>query len=138
MGGRKPKPAGLHVIEGTRIRSYTRNNDPGPEFTKAQELPPPPRHLRAPGKKLWNDLGRELLSSGVLQVVDIYALEQLASTWDRYQRLIEEGRDISPRLDATLRAQFAEFGATPSSRRRVSSNGSQGKAANRFQKFKSA
>lgn len=129
--GRKPLPAKLHVINGTRLRGP----GAGPEFTPVEDFPAPPPHLNVDGVKIWNELGRELVASGILQTVDLYALSMLAYGWQRHMDKAKAGKEISAAEDSALRSMFAEFGATPSARRRVTASGDPAKA-NRFQKFK--
>jgi phage terminase small subunit len=124
----------LHVINGT---ASSRTVD-DVAYTAVGEFPPPPQHLNTDGVQIWNDIGRELTACGVLQVVDLYALGQLAYMWQRHVAKAKLGADIISAETMSLRSLFAEFGMTPASRRRFISGESSGNKAkkNRFKKFK--
>ena len=134
MRGRKPYPAHLHVINGT---ATPQNQVEGVSYTPVSDFPPPPQYLNTDGVELWNNMGRELTACGVLHVVDLYALAQLAYMWQRHVQKAKAGSDVISAENIALRSLFAEFGATPSSRRRVGT-GDDGKQSkkNRFKKFK--
>lgn len=133
MRGRKPLPAHLHVIKGTA----TAERQPGVSYTPVTDFPPAPAHLNVDGAELWNTMGRELTTCGALQIVDLYALGQLAYMWQKHMAQARAGDDITATENIALKSLLSEFGATPSSRRRVGSagDGEHGKK-NPFKKFK--
>jgi len=131
VAGAKAKPLALHLIAGTIPES----SDPGPEFPPVEQFPAPPAHIPAYGVEIWNRLGPELVAAGVLQVVDLLALEQLCYAWHQWSLQARAGDTISAAENTSLRMMLAEFGCTPSSRRRIPTSGNKDKA-NRFDKFK--
>lgn len=80
---------------------------------------------------MWGDLGRQLVAAKVLQVVDLYSLEQLCFAWQRFRAKAKAGMDLTAAEDTSLKSLFSEFGMTPASRRKVPV-GSDEKARNRF------
>ena len=118
--GRKAKPHALKLIQGT-----TRpDRDPIdlPEFAPVLDFPDAPLHLNADGAAAWRDLGPKLIGAGVLQVVDLYALEQLCYAWQRMRQKAKAGMEISASEDNALKSLLSEFGMTPAARRRVAAN----------------
>lgn len=130
-------PARLKILQGT-----ARPGDvdyvgfsPVSEF----EFPEPPPYLNVDGAELWRTFGRELIGSEMLQVVDLYALQTVCYAWQRFVLKAKAAGDISAADLNALRTLFAEFGATPDSRRAVGgARGTPGPqpSANRFNKFK--
>lgn len=129
MRGRKPTAPALKVIAGTDRPD--REAPDAPEFDLVTEFPDPPQHLNADGAAMWSDLGPKLVAARVLQVVDIYALQQLCYAWQRAVAKQKAGMDITAAEDNALKALWSEFGMTPASRRKVSA-GSQKPAGNKF------
>jgi phage terminase small subunit len=135
MRGRKPHAPQLHVIRGNP------NHRPPSEIeytaVEDESFPPPPAHLNEDGREIWETMGRELTRCGVVQVVDLYALQQMAYMWQRH--LAKARQDIDP-ISAemiALKSIFSEFGMTPASRRRFGKDdGDAGKQTNRFKKFR--
>lgn len=117
MRGRKPKPHGLKVISGTVRKD--RDSDAPPTFDAVKTFPDAPQHLNVDGAAAWNDLGPKLVAAGVLQVVDLYPLEQLCYAWQRFRKKAKADMDITASEDNALKALWSEFGMTPASRRRV-------------------
>lgn len=134
MKGRKPYPTQLHIVRGTKPRQG--GGDQEPQFTPVDDFPPPPDYLTVDGVALWNELGRELVANKILQVVDLYALAQLAYTWQRFIQRARAGSDIAAADSTALKGLFSEFGATPAARRRVAAHGVP-TTKNRFAKFAS-
>lgn len=121
MKGRKPLPKGLKVIQGT-FRPEREPDQPFPDFEPVATFPEAPQHLNPDGRDAWNDLGPKLVAAGVLQVVDLYPLEQLCYAWQRFRKLAKADMDITASQDNALKALWSEFGMTPASRRRVAAN----------------
>lgn len=127
--GRKPTPPGLKVLAGT-IRPDREVPDM-PEFELIEQFPAPPAHLGADGKEMWNNLGPQLVKAKVLQIVDLYALEQLSAFWEMVRKKMKAGMETTAAEQMALKALFSEFGMTPASRRKVSS-GENKKPSNKF------
>lgn len=129
MRGRKPTAPALKVIAGTARPD--REVSEAPEFDLVTDFPDPPIHLNADGAGMWRDLGPQLVTAKVLQVVDLYALQQLCYAWQRAVAKQKAGMDITAAEDNALKALWSEFGMTPASRRKVSAGGD-AKAGNKF------
>ena len=129
MRGRKPTAPALKVIAGTDRPD--REAPDAPEFDLVEEFPDPPQHLNADGAAMWSDLGPQLVRARVLQVVDLYALQQLCYAWQRAVAKQKAGMDITAAEDNALKALWSEFGMTPASRRKVAA-GSEKPAGNKF------
>ena len=132
--GPKPKPLRLRVINGNATAEQRENQ--AVSYTPVVDFPSPPAHLNEDGRELWNTMSRELVASRVMEVVDIYALQQLAYLWQRHLQKARANEDMNAAENTVIKALLAEFGATPSSRRRVAESGSNSKTKNRFRKFK--
>lgn len=133
-----PKPAELHAVQGTKIKvgkGAKGNVGRGVSYTRIHKLPEPPAHLGPDGRELWEEFGNEMIAAGVMQRLDLFPLRQLAGLWDRYMTAMRNGGEILAADSSTMRLLFAEFGATPASRRRVSQSGSENKG-NPFAGFK--
>lgn len=129
MRGRKPTAPALKVIAGTARPD--REAPDAPEFDLVDDFPDPPQHLNVDGAGMWSDLGPKLVAARVLQVVDLYALQQLCYAWQRSVAKQKAGMDITAAEDMALKAMWSEFGMTPASRRKVAAGGEK-KAANKF------
>jgi phage terminase small subunit len=131
MPGPTKKPRGLKIIAGTDQPARRDAIDP-PQFEPVREFPPAPQHLTTDGAELWNELGPQLVACGVLQIVDLYALEQLCYAWQRFRKKAKADMEVTASEDNALKALWQEFGLTPAARRRVVASVSDGKPANRF------
>lgn len=129
MRGRKPLPPQLKVISGTLQKC--RETKPAPEFDLVEDFPHAPQHLNPDGASMWNDLGRQLMGAKVLQIVDLYSLEQLCFAWQRFRQKAKAGMELTAAEDTALKSLFSEFGITPASRRKVPI-GQDEKPRNRF------
>src|SRR3990167_5385996 len=128
-----PKDHDLKVISGTVEKSREAKTEAdAPEFDRVKVFPPAPQHLDVDGAQLWKELGTQLVACGVLQVVDLYALEQLCYCWQRFRQKAKAKLEITASEDNALKALWAEFGLTPAARRRVVANLTEPPAANRF------
>lgn len=124
-----PVPPELKLLRGTA--QPCREVKDAPSFDLVTTFPPPPQHLDADGAAAWQELGPQLVMAGVLQVVDLYALEQLCFSWARFRKKAKAQMEITASEDQTLKALFSEFGMTPASRRKVSAGG-KAENANKF------
>lgn len=131
MTGPAKTPDQFKIIAGTDRPDRMESPD-APKFEVVRDFPPAPQHLDPNGAALWNNLGQQLVACGVLQVVDLYALEQLAYAWQRFRKKSKASMEITASEDNALKALLAEFGLTPAARRRVVSNLVEPPAANRF------
>lgn len=130
MRGRKPTAPALKVIAGTARPD--REVPDAPEFDLVEDFPEPPQHLNVDGAAMWTDLGPKLVAAKVLQVVDLYALQQLCYAWQRAVAKQKAGMDITAAEDTALKALLSEFGMTPASRRKVAQGGDKKKPGNKF------
>ncbi|WP_312115281.1 hypothetical protein [Stutzerimonas nitrititolerans] len=129
MRGRKPTAPHLKVLAGTDRPD--REVPDAPEYDLVEDFPESPQHLNADGAEMWRNLGPQLVSARVLQVVDLYSLEQLCFAWQRFRQKAKAGMELTASEDGALKALFSEFGMTPASRRKVASGGEK-PAGNKF------
>lgn len=129
MRGRKPTAPALKVIAGTDRPD--REAPDAPEFDLVEDFPDPPQHLNVDGASMWSDLGPKLVAAKILQVVDLYGLQQLCYAWQRAVAKQKAGMDITAAEDMALKAMLSEFGMTPASRRKVTAGGEK-KTGNKF------
>jgi P27 family predicted phage terminase small subunit len=126
------------IIKGT----FRKNREQAPtvEFTELERMPDPPSDLGKAARKLWQDLGKQLVASKVMTVVDIPAFGLLCDAFNRadlIQDALTKGGKISiaqataDTENAVLIRQLRyerefvkklleKFGATPVSRNSVS------------------
>ncbi|GLK88309.1 hypothetical protein GCM10017655_13710 [Pseudomonas turukhanskensis] len=119
--GRKATPPALKVLAGTSRPD--REVPDVPEFDLIDDFPSPPQHLNVDGAEMWNNLGPQLVAARVLQVVDLYSLEQLCFAWQCFRKKAKADMEATAAELTALKALFSEFGMTPASRRKVSSGG---------------
>lgn len=131
--GRKPTAPHLKVLAGTNRPD--REVKDAPQFDPVDEFPEPPQHLSSDGAEMWNKLGRQLMAARVLQVVDLYPLEQLCFMWQCFRRKAKANMEPTAAESNAMKAIFSEFGMTPASRSKVTSK-ADGKGASKFSKFK--
>lgn len=127
--GRKPTPPALKVLAGTN--RPCRDRPDAPEYDLVDEFPEPPQHLNADGAEMWSKLGRQLVAARVLQVVDLYALEQLCHAWQCFRKKAKADMESTAAETTALKSLFSEFGMSPASRSKVTSSGDKPKA-NKF------
>jgi phage terminase small subunit len=134
MPGPAPTPPHLKAIAGTSRADRDQAAADIPQFPSIErgQFPEAPQHLTADGAAMWNTLGPELVNCGILQVVDLYALEQTCYAWQRFRTIAKAGSDFSASEHQALRALFSEFGMTPVARRRVVNAATGGKSGNKF------
>lgn len=126
--GRKT-PHEFKVIQGTA--QPCRENADAPKFDLVSVFPDAPQHLTIDGALMWADLGPKLVAAGVLQVVDLYPLEQLCYAWQWFRQKAKAKMELTASENNALKALFAEFGMTPASRQKVTTGGD-GPKGNRF------
>ena len=133
--GTKPKPTVLKVLEGNPGKRPLPKNEPTP----APLMPDCPDWLDAEAKKFWHKYGPKLHALGLLTEVDGPAFDvvcQRYSLWVKCEKRLKKKGLISksqsgyeqqrPEVSiakqalADVRVFLAEFGMTPSSRRRMS------------------
>lgn len=119
--GRKSTPPTLKVLAGTNRPD--REATEAPEFDLIEDFPEPPQHLNRDGADMWNQLGPQLVAAKVLQVVDLYSLEQLCFAWQCFRKKAKADMEATAAELTALKALFSEFGMTPASRRKVSAGG---------------
>lgn len=127
--GRKPTAPHLKVLAGTSRPD--REVPDAPEYDLIEKFPDAPGHLNIDGQQMWANLGPQLVKARVLQVVDLYSLEQLCFAWQRFRQRAKAGMDLTAAEDSALKALFSEFGMTPAARRKVAS-GAEKPAGNKF------
>ncbi len=136
LRGPPPKPKALLAAQGGRAKpGEVERRAGGVDYEPLAELPPPPGYLGPDGTELWNELGSQLVRAGVLQKPDLYMLRLLAGLWDRNQSAMRAGHEIFASDNSTIQRLLSEFGASPSSRRRVAPSGNEAKQ-NPFTKFR--
>lgn len=137
--GRKPKPAELKILEGSR-RDRVEPDSPLP----IRELPECPHHLvdDDEAREEWDRMVALLDRMGVLSQTDGAALSIYCSIYSRWVKAKAElkagsltiatdngGEKTNPavgiaeRCEAQMRAYLTEFGCTPSSRGRLKTGG---------------
>lgn len=127
--GRKPTAPALKVLKGTN--QPCREKPAAPEFDLVEVFPDAPQHLNSDGAAMWDRLGPQLVAARVLQVVDLYSLEQLCFSWQCFRKKAKADMESTASETNALKALFAEFGMTPASRARVTSGGDKPKG-NKF------
>ncbi len=137
--GRKPKPTAQKILEGNPGKRKLNTNEPKP----AKKAPTCPKWLDEEAKREWRRLSKHLESIGVLTEVDMTAFAgycQAYSRWKEAEEFVSKHGAIIktpsgywqqvPQVAIahkylTLMKTFCqEFGLTPSSRSRISSEGS--------------
>lgn len=111
------KPQHLKVIAGTD--QPCRGHEDWTSFESLERFPDPPQHLNPDGAAMWSDLGPKLLANRLLTVVDLYALEQLCYSWQRFRAKAKAGMDMTAAEDNALKSMYAEFGLSPRARQAV-------------------
>ncbi|MDG5498960.1 P27 family phage terminase small subunit [Marinobacter sp. BGYM27] len=102
-----------------------------PDYDLVEEFPDPPQYLNTDGAQMWSDIGRQLVAARVLQVVDLFSLEQLCFAWQCFRRKAKAEMEPTAAETTALKSLFSEFGMTPASRAKVSSGGEKAKG-NKF------
>lgn len=126
------KPLKFKVLAGTERPCRPDPDAAAPQFEVVREFPEPPQHLNPDGVEMWQKLGPQLVACGLLQVVDLYALEQLCYTWQQFRQKSKAGFEVTASENNALTALWQQFGLTPSARRRVVANIAEAGKPNRF------
>jgi P27 family predicted phage terminase small subunit len=139
MRGRKPKPAHLRVVTGTRGGSLGWRGNDGERSSHGGDKPPTcPAHLSPTAKAEWKRLARHLFDLGTLAEADRAALAAYCQAYGRWvdaERKLAETPTLiklpsgyiqpSPWLAIAnkqleiMKGFMAELGLTPASRSRV-------------------
>ena len=127
--GRKATPPNLKVLAGTARPD--RAEADAPEFDLVDDFPDAPQHLNVDGAEMWKNIGQTLVAARVLQVVDLYSLEQLCFSWQCFRKKAKADMEPTAAETTALKALFSEFGMTPASRRKVAA-GAQKPSGNAF------
>lgn len=127
--GRKPTAPNLKVLAGTDRPD--REVPDAPDYDLVEDFPDPPQYLNADGAEMWSNMGRQLVAARVLQVVDLFSLEQLCFQWQCFRRKAKAEMEPTAAETNALKALFSEFGMTPASRAKVSA-GSEKPKGNKF------
>ena len=133
MPGPPKTPREFKIIAGTDRESRDATPD-APKFPLVRDFPEPPQHLNPDGVAIWADLGRQLTGCGVIQVVDLYALEELCYAWQIFRQKARAGMEVTASEHNALKGLLIEFGLTPAARRRVVANITEAAPTNRFAK----
>jgi phage terminase small subunit len=80
---------------------------------------------------MWRRLGDQLVSARVMQVVDLFSLEQLCYAWQCFRKKAKAEMEATAAETTALKSLFSEFGMTPASRAKVTSSGEKEKG-NKF------
>lgn len=135
--GRKQLPTNLKVLKGTAQKSRLNPKEPKPKNDKIRM----PEGLSDLAKKHFKKVSKELKEAGILTNIDVQALalycEAYARWMDANEKINNFGSVIkapsgypvqSPYLSISnkafeqMKAMLTEFGMTPSSRSKVTSN----------------
>src|SRR5689334_9844588 len=131
----RPIPTRIKLLRGNPGHRPLSSKD---EPQLAAELPPCPRYLRGVARRLWDDVGKQLLRMRVITAADATALELLCGAYAEYFKasavvrrrgatykartgtgFIERRRpEVAIAADAwkRVRSMLLEFGISPASR----------------------
>jgi P27 family predicted phage terminase small subunit len=145
--GPAPKPTALKLLQGTYRQDRAARNEPVPEVS----VPSCPSWLHAEAKREWRRIVPELERLGLITTIDRAALaaycQAYAEWWEMERDIAQNGRwqltetgyeaqrpAVSIRSKALdhMKAFLKEFGLTPSSRTRVSSDKKDAPSGNPF------
>ncbi|MDR0497345.1 MAG: P27 family phage terminase small subunit, partial [Treponema sp.] len=132
--GRPRKNVNAKIIQGT----FRPDRELKPDFCPPLEkMPPAPPWLGKAGQELWDKLGKQLVSSGVITNIDLTAFLMLAETADSVEAIkalmtnngketLAKGVKDDPALFRAYKYHLdfkkkllTEFGVTPASHNRV-------------------
>jgi P27 family predicted phage terminase small subunit len=133
MAGRRPKPTALKELQGNPGKRALNKNEPKPTG-----IPTCPSHLDRIAKAEWKRVSYELLSVGLLTVVDRSALGAYCAAFARWVKAEKELQNKPAVVKAPsgypmpnpyigiansaldlMRKFLTEFGMTPASRSRI-------------------
>lgn len=115
--GRKPTPPSLKVLSGTDRPDRVREESI--DFDLLESFPAAPQHLNVDGVAMWNDLGPQLMTVGILKTVDLYPLQQLCYCWQQHVQKQKAGISITAAEDMALKSLFSEFGMSWNARQKL-------------------
>jgi len=123
----------LKLLKGTGIPCREKDNLPV-EFDPVLEVPQPPPGLNEHGIRIWTDVAKQIFGVGLLHQGDVYALEQLAFSWQKFKEKTKANEALSPAENTSLNKLLSSFGMTPASRSKLRKPDNCGKG-NPFGKF---
>jgi len=137
MPGPPKTPRAFKVLSGQKPSKIAAGFEEAPEFPVVEPgaFPGAPQHLNPDGAEMWNGVGAQLVACGVVQVVDLYALEELAYAWQNFRQKAKAGMEVTASEHNALKGLLQEFGLTPAARRRVVANITEPPKQNRFRQF---
>lgn len=149
MPGRKPKPAQLKVIQGTRRKD--RENPHAPKAEALNRIPAPPEFLGESGRTKWLELATLLVQRKILTDMDLHNLEGFCVAYENWRTaqqdlrlngLVMEGAMGGPvknpaatvlkEASNDLRAYGSNLGLDPASRSRIIVGEGKGQQDNPF------
>ena len=106
MAKRGPSPTPKSILKARGSHRAKRNvQEPEPD----QLIPDPPRPLRGPALKMWNDLSLQLDAMKVVTVADGNALHRYCTIWARWARLMDKlDADEEAEAKGTATGEFFE------------------------------
>lgn len=135
MGSRGPMPTPTAVLEARGSKRAKRPSEP--DIKPMDNIPTPPRGLKAAGLHQWNTYLPQLIGAGILTAVDMPAFEDYCWTYQEWADLqkvldkdgIQKGEGINPLyyivrdLKKDVKEYWKCFGMTPSSRPNIKATG---------------
>jgi P27 family predicted phage terminase small subunit len=145
MKGRKPKPTHLKLVTGNAGKRALNKAEPTPP----RQRPSAPAHMSDRARETWGYVSALLDRMGVLTEADAIGLEMLCEAYadylearaelktlgSNYYETVNQTGGVMHRAhpavavmqdaDRRIKAWLAEFGATPSARSRVKTDGEQ-------------
>ena len=137
MAGRRPLPTALKLIRGNPGKRPINRDEPKPAVT----IPTCPAHLSPIAKTEWRRISKMLANLGIVTPIDRAALAAYCQSYGRWvdaEKKVQERGDVvksangnimtNPYLSVANRAMdnmrkfLVEFGMTPSSRSRISTD----------------
>ena len=107
MAGRPRKPKVIKLTQGTYRPDREVAHEPEP--TVSPLVRPAPAHVGPFGKKLWEGLAEELVTSGVMTEVDWQALEICCESYNLYREAREAVYSVTFRVCTDCGAAFPQI-----------------------------
>lgn len=124
------RPDALKVISGTTRADREKPLDV--DYDLVEEFPDAPQHLNVDGREMWSRLGPTLVKHKVLQVTDLFCLEQLCIAWQLFRKSAKADMPITASENNALLSMFSAFGMTPAARSKIRLGEKDAKPANAF------